>query len=222
MVSALADHTSVLVVVPKFAKVCEGVIETISLGSFHAAITNPDLPLFIPTPYAQYSKIIVDPLKNGTSKRDSVGVLVNVITFKFVYWIKRGVPVNVGASKVTVLPSYVNPEFAIAEFVLPFEVNILLSPGFWIVLNPVPEEPLDPELPEDPLEPELPELPLDPEVPEQIPKQVIVIPVSPLTRIGVSVAHTISEKSSPPVGEGSPSGQVVDNVHTVEDIGPYT
>ena len=109
------------------------------------------------------------------------------------------------------------PGSATAEFVVPFDVNILLSPGLCIVLNPVPEEPLlplepevpeepldpdeplEPEVPEEPLdpdeplEPELPEDPLDPDVPEQIPKQVIVIPVSPLTRIGVSVAHTISE-----------------------------
>ena len=61
---------------------------------------------------------------------DPVDSAVNVIFFKLVYCIKRGVPVNVGASKFTVLPSYVKPGLAIAEFVLPSEVNILLSPGF--------------------------------------------------------------------------------------------
>ena len=82
VVSALAAHTKVLDVAPKLAKVWEGVVETISLVSFHAAKTKPDLPLFIPTPYAQYSKIIVAPLKNGTSKIEFVDVLVNVITSK--------------------------------------------------------------------------------------------------------------------------------------------
>jgi len=72
-------------------------------------------------------------------------------------------------------PSNLKFVSATAAFVVPSEVSILLSAGFYTVLNPVPEvpdEPVypllpeDPELPEEPLEPVEPELPEDPLVPE--------------------------------------------------------
>jgi hypothetical protein len=76
---------------------------------------------------------------------------------------------------VSVDPSKVKLASALAVLVVPSDVNILLSTGFVIVLNPVPDVPLlpvepeDPELPEDPVlpdVPEVPEVPEDPRVPD--------------------------------------------------------
>lgn len=62
-------------------------------------------------------------------------------------------------------PSYVKLASAFAVLVVPNDVRILLSKGFVIVLNPVPDVP---ELPPAPLTPEVPavaDVPLVPEVP---------------------------------------------------------
>ena len=51
---------------------------------------------------------------------------------------------------VSVVPSKVRLASAFAVFVVPSDVNILLSAGFVIVLNPVPDVPLEPEVPDEP------------------------------------------------------------------------
>ena len=57
---------------------------------------------------------------------------------------------------------YLKLDSATAELVVPSDVNILLSPGVDIVLNPVP---LVPDVPLTPLVPDVPLTPLVPEVP---------------------------------------------------------
>jgi hypothetical protein len=49
---------------------------------------------------------------------------------------------------VSVLPSKVRFDSAFAEFEVPSEVIILLSAAFDIVVNPVPDEPLEPDEPD--------------------------------------------------------------------------
>jgi hypothetical protein len=60
---------------------------------------------------------------------------------------------------VSVVPSNVKLASALAVLVVPSEVRTLLSTGFVIVLNPVPD------VPEDPLEPEVPDEPGAPAAP---------------------------------------------------------
>ena len=61
---------------------------------------------------------------------------------------------------------------AVAAFVVASDNNTRPIAGLLIVVNPVPEEPLDPEDPVEPEEPEVPEVPvvpddpLDPELPD--------------------------------------------------------
>jgi hypothetical protein len=70
--------------------------------------------------------------------------------------------------KVKYVPSYVNPDCAIAPSGVPSEVNILVNDGFVTAEKPVPLVPLEPDVPDEPdepLVPEEPELPLVPEEP---------------------------------------------------------
>jgi hypothetical protein len=62
-------------------------------------------------------------------------------------------------------PSNNKLDSALAVLAVPREVSILLSAEFVIVLNPVPEVPLDPDVPEEPELPLVPELPEVPDVP---------------------------------------------------------
>ena len=87
-------------------------------------------------------------------------------------------------------PSNNKLDSALAVLAVPREVSILLSAEFVIVLNPVPEVPLDPDVPEEPdvpLVPELPEVPdvpLEPDVPDEplVPEEPLEpdVPLEPL------------------------------------------
>jgi hypothetical protein len=77
--------------------------------------------------------------------------------------------ITIDPVSTSVDPSNNKLDSALAVLAVPREVSILLSAEFVIVLNPVPEVPLDPDVPEEPelpLVPELPEVPLVPEEPE--------------------------------------------------------
>ena len=63
-------------------------------------------------------------------------------------------------------PSYVRLPSAFALLVAPVDVSILLSPGLEIVLNPVPDVPVEPDVPLVPLIPDVPDDPLVPSVPD--------------------------------------------------------
>lgn len=54
---------------------------------------------------------------------------------------------------------------AVAALVVPSDNKTLPTAGSCIVLNPVPEVPLVPDLPEDPAVPDVPEVPFVPEEP---------------------------------------------------------
>jgi hypothetical protein len=80
---------------------------------------------------------------------------------------------------------------AFALFVAPVDVSILLSPGFDIVLNPVPDVPADPETPD---EPEVPEEPLSPDVPDEPFEPVAPIePVAPVMFLVIKSQFDVSE-----------------------------
>jgi len=76
-----------------------------------------------------------------------------------------------------VVPSNVKLLSATAEFVVPSEVSILLLPKLEIVLKPVPELPLEPEVADVPDEPEVADVPELPEVPLDPDKPCLVYPV---------------------------------------------
>lgn len=63
-------------------------------------------------------------------------------------------------------PSKVMLVSATAALAVPLDVRTLLSTAFVIVVNPVPDVPLDPDDPDVPEEPEEPEVPVLPELPD--------------------------------------------------------
>ena len=109
------------------------------------------------------------------------------ITLPYRFCVPEDVPKLEEPIIVNKLPSNVRLPSATAAFVVPSDVNNLLSDGFEIVSNPVPlvpEEPADPddpdepEVPVDPDVPDEPEVPVDPDVPDE--PEVPVDPEDPV------------------------------------------
>ena len=71
---------------------------------------------------------------------------------------------------VSVLVEYTRFIEAVAAFVVPSDKRTLPAAGEFIVLNPVPlvpDEPEEPDVPELPDEPDVPEEPDEPELPDE-------------------------------------------------------